>query len=135
MCSCRIGSIDYIAQRGEQPGHFFHFSDHNPQTKAHFTTKVCDTLASVGVDCTSNSGRSFRIGVATTVALAGVADSVIKALGRWSRAAFLGYIALAIRWGHQYARKLCYSLLKVSIGLCMFQHSLELVLNRDLDKR
>ena len=113
----------------------FHFSDHNPQTKAHFTTKVCDTLASVGVDCTSNSGRSFWIGVATTAALAGVADSVIKALGRWSRAAFLGYIALAIRWGHQYARKLCYSLLKVSIGLCMFQHSLELVLNRDLDKR
>ena len=87
-----VAVLNYIVQRGEQPGPFFHFSNHTPLTKARFTTKVCDALAAVGVDRTSYSGHSFRIGAATTAAMAGVADSVIQALGRWSSAAFLGYI-------------------------------------------
>ena len=35
---------------------------------------------------------SFRIGAATAAAQAGVEDSVIQLLGRWSSAAFLAYI-------------------------------------------
>ena len=79
-----VAVLNYIPQKGEQLGPFFHFGDRNTLTKVRFTTKVCDALAAVGVECTSYSGHSFRIGAATTVAMAGVADSVIQALGRWS---------------------------------------------------
>ena len=85
-----VAALNYIVQRSEQPEPFFHFSDRTPLTKACVTTKVRDALAAVGVDCTSYSGHSFRIGAATTTTMAGVADSVIQALGRWSSAAFLG---------------------------------------------
>ena len=84
-----VAVLNYIVQRGEQPGPFFHFGDRTPLTKARFTAKVRDWLAAVGVECTRHS---FRIGAATTAARAGVADSVIQALGRWSSTAFLGYI-------------------------------------------
>ena len=87
-----VAVLNYIVQRGEQPEPFFHFGDRTPLTKARFTTKVRDALAAVGVECTSYSGHSFRIGAATTAAMAGVADLVIQSLGRWSSTAFLGYI-------------------------------------------
>ena len=83
-----VAVLNYIAQRGEQSGPFFCFSDHTPLTKARFITKVREALAAAGVDCSSYSGHSFRIGAATTAAQAGVADSVIQALGRWTSAAF-----------------------------------------------
>ena len=87
-----VAVLNYIAQRGDQPGPFFRFSDHTPLTKARFVTKVREALTSAGVDCSGYSGHSFRIGAATTAARAGVADSVIQTLGRWTSAAFLGYI-------------------------------------------
>ena len=89
-----VAVLNYIVQRGEQPGPFFHFGDCTPLTKACFTAKVRDALAAVGVECTSYSRHSFRIGAATTAARAGVADSVIQALGRWSRQHFWGTYAL-----------------------------------------
>ena len=36
-----------------------------------------------------HSGHSFQIGVATTAALVGIEDSLIKTLGRWESAAYL----------------------------------------------
>ena len=57
-----VAVLNYIAQRGDQPRPFFHFSDHTPLTKAHFITKVQEALTSAGVDCSSYSGHSFRIG-------------------------------------------------------------------------
>ena len=87
-----VAVLNYIAQRGDQPGPFFRFSDHTPLTKARFVTKVREALTLAGVDCSGYSGHSFRIGAATTAARAGVADSVIQTLGRWTSAAFLGYI-------------------------------------------
>ena len=87
-----VAVLNYIAQSDDQPGLFVRFSDHTPLTKAHFVTKVQEALTSAGVDCSSYSRHSFRIGAATTAARAGVADSVIQTLGRWTSAAFLGYI-------------------------------------------
>ena len=46
----------------------------------------------LGFQADQFSGHSFRIGAATAAAQAGVEDSAIQALGRWSSAAFLLYI-------------------------------------------
>ena len=46
-------------------------------------------LAHVGVDPSSYTGHSFRIGAATTAAARGLEDSVIKTLGRWESSAYL----------------------------------------------
>ena len=46
-----VAVLNYIAQRGDQPGPFFCFSDHTPLTKARFVTKVREVLTSAGVDC------------------------------------------------------------------------------------
>ena len=54
--------------------------------------RVRDALTRAGYACQDYAGHSFRIGAATTAAAAGIPDSTIQALGRWSSAAFLRYI-------------------------------------------
>ena len=46
------------------------------------------------MDTRHYSGHSFRIGAATAAAQAGLEDSTIQLLGRWSSGAFLRYIRM-----------------------------------------
>ena len=55
-----------------------------PLTKSRFVEMVRARLVRVGISHTGYSGHSFRIGAATTAAQAGIPDSAIQALGRWS---------------------------------------------------
>lgn len=71
-----VAVLNYIAQRGEQPGPFFCFSNHTPLSKACFITKVWEALMAARVDCSSYSGHSFRIGAATTVAQVGMCSGL-----------------------------------------------------------
>ena len=50
-----------------------------------------EALQPSGVDITQYSGHSFRIGAATTAAVVGIEDSLIRTLGRWESAAYLLY--------------------------------------------
>ena len=61
-------------------------------TKPHFVARTRDILATLGLPQSQFAGHSFRIGAATAAAAAGVEDSTIQTLGRWSSAAFLQYI-------------------------------------------
>ena len=61
-------------------------------TKCCFVELVRSALSRAGVPIASYSGHSFRSGAATVAAQAGIPDSVIQALGRWSSPAFLHYI-------------------------------------------
>ncbi len=61
-------------------------------TKPWFTNQIRDTLRALGLPQDDYAGHSFRIGAATTAAIAGIADSSIQTLGRWQSAAFLQYI-------------------------------------------
>ena len=61
-------------------------------SKAWFVGEMRGILQSLGLPQHQYAGHSFRIGAATTAALAGVEDSTIQTLGRWHSAAFLQYI-------------------------------------------
>ena len=44
---------------------------------------IRSALSRAGINAKPYSGHSFRIAAATTAALCGVQDSLIKVLGRW----------------------------------------------------
>ena len=46
----------------------------------------------MGLDTSKFTGHIFRIGAATTAAVRGVEDSLIKTLGHWERSAYLLYV-------------------------------------------
>ena len=83
---------EYVARRGTSPGTFFRFAEGVPLTKPRFVELVRSALTRAGVPVDGYSGHSFRIGAATAASQAGIPDSVIQALGRWSSPAFLQYI-------------------------------------------
>ena len=91
LCPVRA-MLDYVACRGTGPGVFFRFEGGSPLTKNRFVERVRGALVRAGIETTGYSGHSFRIGAATAAAEAGLEDSVIQALGRWSSSAFLRYI-------------------------------------------
>lgn len=99
-----VATVQYVALRGSQPGCFFQFGDGAPLTKPKFVAKVREGLLALGLPCTCFAGHSFRIGAATAAAQAGVEDSVIQLLGRWSSAAFLTYIRTPRDQLAQYSR-------------------------------
>ena len=53
---------------------------------------VRNALSSAELDVTLFNGHSFRIGAATSAALAGVPDSTIKLMGRSKSSAFTRYL-------------------------------------------
>ena len=83
--------LDYIKLRQDHPGAFFRMKDGTPTTKGWFIGKLRGILSSIGLPQGDYAGHSFRIGAATSAAIAGVEDSMIQALGRWQSAAFLQY--------------------------------------------
>ena len=63
-----------------------------PLSRDTLVKKVREVLGLSGVEVDCYSGHRFRIGAATTAAMAGVEDSLIRTLGRWRNAAYLSYI-------------------------------------------
>ena len=81
-----------MAYQGPSPRPFFRYEDRGPLTKAWFVSAIKSILKQAGMDNSLYLGHSFCMGAAMTAAQAGIADSVIKALGQWSSAAFLVYV-------------------------------------------
>ena len=92
---CPISAVlNYITLRQECPGAFFLTLDHRPITKSWFVGQIRGTLVSLGLPQHDYAGHSFRIGAATTAALAGIEDSTIQSLGCWQSSAFMQYIRM-----------------------------------------
>ena len=96
---CPVAAIlAYMKERGGHPGAFFIDDNRVPITKGKFVARVRDALRSAGYPEEQFAGHSFRIGAATTAAMAGIEDSTIQTLGRWHSAAFLRYIRTPHDW-------------------------------------
>ena len=89
---CPVAALTrYLQMRGSSPGPLFLCQDGTPLSPTTVNNWLRSILSSAGV--TGNySSHSFRIGAATSAALAGVPDHLIKTLGRWSSDAYLRYI-------------------------------------------
>ena len=92
---CPVSAVlNYIRLRQDEPGPFFRSRTKQPVTKSWLTNKIRQILQALGLPQEDYAGHSFRIGAATSAALAGIEDSTIQALGRWQSAAFLQYIRI-----------------------------------------
>ena len=81
-----------MSVRGGSPGPFFKEQNGHPLTKSYFSQQIQTALQAIGLPYQNFAGHSFRIGAATTAARAGIKDSTIQAMGRWSSGVFLIYI-------------------------------------------
>ena len=92
---CPVSAIlAYIAARGSAPGPFFLDSKGKAAFKPWFVAQIRSIVSAIAILSHQYAGHSFPIGAATTASLAGIQDSTIQALGRWSSVAFLQYIRM-----------------------------------------
>ena len=90
---CPVSAIlAYIGIRPPVRGPLFVYRDGSFLTRDKLIGALKQALCTAGMDTKGYSGHSFRIGAATTAALKGVEDSVIKMLGRWESSAYQRYL-------------------------------------------
>lgn len=90
---CPVAAIlSFLVRRGRDPGPLFLFQDGTTLSRGRLVRHVHQALEQQGVPSSGVSGHSFRIGAATAAARAGLEDSLIQALGRWTSSAYLRYI-------------------------------------------
>ena len=105
---CPVAAVlDYMVRRGSGAGPLFQFSDGRFLTRARFVTAVRSALSQAGLAAHMYSGHSFRIGAATTAALCGMQDSLIKTLGRWQSSAYTVYVRTPREVLQGVANRLC----------------------------
>jgi len=87
-----LGILPYLAARGNTPGPLFITEDGYGLTRHTFAALLNSTLSKLHLASKNYSTHSFRIGAATTAALAQIPDASIKMLGRWKSDAYQCYI-------------------------------------------
>ncbi|XP_075038929.1 uncharacterized protein LOC142099410 [Mixophyes fleayi] len=92
ICLVRLAS-QFMSSR-PQANLFLCHSDSIPLTKYQFAAILKWTLQSLNLNSTSYGTHSFRIGAATSAALAGSSNEAIKALGRWKSTAYKSYVRI-----------------------------------------
>ena len=92
---CPVAALlTYLGQRGDKPGALFQWRDGTPLSKTKFVEAVRQAMSAAHLPAQDYAGHSFRIGAATTAAMAGVQDSTIQTLGRWKSASYLLYVRM-----------------------------------------
>jgi len=90
---CPVSALmPYLTERGTQPGPLFITNDRMYLTSALFSKKVDAILDILQANTQQYNTHSFRIGAATTTAVALIPDAHIKILGRRRRKAYQQYI-------------------------------------------
>ncbi len=95
--ACNLGFFGFLrAAEFTTPsqGPLFLHKDGQPLSRSSLVRKVRSALTQAGVDASTCSGHSFRIGAASTAAAKAVEDAIIQILGRWQSTAYLRYVKL-----------------------------------------
>ena len=79
--------LRYLHLRGSNPGPLFVFENGSPLTRVKLSSVISNLLKVCNIEG-DYTGHSFRIGAATTAAMVGIPDNMIKTLGRWSSEAY-----------------------------------------------
>lgn len=98
--------LSYLSIRGGASGPLFVRTNGVPLTRAYFTERLRGLLNTSGI-AGRYSSHSFRIGAATSAALAGVPEHMIQTLGRWTSSAYLTYIRTPRSLLSEFTKKLC----------------------------
>jgi len=92
---CPVSAVlCYLAERRGPEGPMFLLGSGEPLMRAKFVTLFRRVLNTGGIQANAFTGHSFRIRAATTAAVKGVPENIIKALGRWTSEAYQVYIRL-----------------------------------------
>ena len=83
---------EYILLAKPEPGPLFYFQSGRYLTRRTVSHLLRDSSRTAGLPHRSLKGHSFRIGVASVAAAAGLPDWLIKVLGRWSSDCYQLYI-------------------------------------------
>ena len=90
--SCLVsGALTYMSPRWF-PWTIFQTTEWSAPNQIIFLQQIWTALQLLGFPYQNFAGHSFRIGVATAAAKAGIEDSTIQAMGCWSSGAFLTYV-------------------------------------------
>ena len=90
---CPVTAVrNFLAIRPAREGPLLIHTDGTPLSREWLVKRVRQALEFCGISCAGYSGHSFRIGVATAAAEAGMPPHLIKTMGRWSSEAYLLYI-------------------------------------------
>ena len=82
---CAVSAMWFFLQcRGNSPGPLFKFADCTFLTRNKLNFFMKSWLSPLHLDTNRFSSHSFRIGAASTAAVAGLPSWLIQALGRWS---------------------------------------------------
>ena len=93
---CPVSALlEYLMRRGDRPGALFIWQDGTPLSRTQFVEAVRQALSAAHLPAQDYAGHSFRIGAATTAAMAGLEDSTIQTLGRWRSDSYQLYIRMA----------------------------------------
>lgn len=90
---CPVNTMQrYLSARGFFPGNLFCHSNSSPLTRYQFSAVLSKAISHAGLSSQHYKSHSFRIGRATSLAIAGVSSEEIKKLGRWKSHAYSSYI-------------------------------------------
>lgn len=91
--SCPVTNLRaFLQDRPNVPGPLFCHFNGQPLTRYQFSSVLHKTLKCLGFDSSRYRTHSFRIGAATTAAMAGHSQEVIQNAGRWKSQAYKSYI-------------------------------------------
>ena len=82
----------HIQRRPPPHSLLFRWSSGEPISRQTFSNCIKHLATLAGIDASRYATHSFRIGAAITAAAAGLPDSTIKVMGRWSSEAYQSYI-------------------------------------------
>ncbi|XP_075063546.1 integrase/recombinase xerD homolog [Mixophyes fleayi] len=91
---CPVNLVSRFMNMRPQARLFLCHHNGMPMTKYKFSAIMKKSLQSLNLDSSMYGTHSFRIGAATSAALAGSSTETIKALGRWKSTAYKSYVRI-----------------------------------------